>query len=518
MLAESLEEMRQRVARRFEARIAEAPGSPGGSEYEPRDWLPAALDDLTASLRRGRVEPNHLPSGRPVEPQGCRLRSGQRPDLGAVAGDYGLLGECIFDLIEQEGLDVSLREMRILSRWLSARTAAAAMGHAEQLRDQMVENARVQQQLRESESRFRVALAHSNVSVFEKDSELRLRWMYNPMFGTQPADVIGKTDADFFSPEEAAKLVALQRSALRTGDRIRQEVSVSPRGERRHLLVDIEPLRDPSGAVIGLTGAATDITDQKRAQEDLAQALAFREQVLGILGHDLRNPLGAVRVLATLLLRREDLPEAVRSSLWEIDRSGERMLEMIGTLLDFTESRVKETLPVAPVPMDMHELCRSVVEELLAANPGRSIELEVEGDGGGRWDPARLAQVVANLIGNALKHGARHGSVSVSVSGHDEDVVLEVSNEGPVISPEVMRVLFEPFRRGSDSRDASHARGLGLGLYIVRLIVNAHGGAISVESTREQGTAFKVRLPRTAAVQMSEPLRAEWDGGVDAGA
>jgi signal transduction histidine kinase len=145
-------------------------------------------------------------------------------------------------------------------------------------------------------------------------------------------------------------------------------------------LVDIEPLRDPSGAVIGLTGAATDITDQKRAQEDLAQTLAFREQVLGILGRDLRNPLSAVRVLATLLLRREDLPEAVRSSLWEIDRSGERMLEMIGTLLDFTESRVKETLPVAPVPMDTHELCQSVVEELLAAKPG--LEHRARGRGG----------------------------------------------------------------------------------------------------------------------------------------
>ncbi|OFX21982.1 MAG: hypothetical protein A2V77_13065 [Anaeromyxobacter sp. RBG_16_69_14] len=409
MLAESLEELRQRVMRGFEARIAAAPGSPGGSAHEPGGWLPGALDDLTASLRRGRVEPEHPPCGWAVEPQRCRLGSGQRPDIGVVAGDYGLLGESIFDLIEQDGLDVSPREMRILSGWLSARASAAATGHAEQLRDQIVENARVQQQLREN------------------------------------------------------------------------------------------------------------ITEQKRAQEDLAQALAFREQVLGILGHDLRNPLGAVRVLATLLLRREDLPEAVRVSLGEIDRSGERMLEMIGTLLDFTESRVKETLPVAPVPMDMHELCRSVVEELLAANPGRSIGLAVEGDGRGRWDPARLAQVVSNLIGNAMKHGARHGPVSVSVSGNDEDVVLEVNNEGPVISPDLMRVLFEPFRRGSASRDASHTRGLGLGLYIARLIVNAHGGAISVQSTREQGTTFEVRLPRTVDAQVSEPLRAAWDAGADAG-
>ncbi len=630
MLAESLQEMRQQVVRQLEARIAAAPSLPGVrsslTEDGLRDWLPLALDDLSASLRRGRVEPEQPSSSeRAVEPQHGGQRSRQGPDPGAAAADYGLLADCIFDLIEQDALVASPGEMRTLSAWLSSRASAAALAKAAQLQEQnrrltalldavpdpmsliscagrllylnraglevaraasgvpaeeligkdwhvgypadfacqyeahlaaakagstvtaetlfptpngarwfqhklspvhcgggtLVALAAVSRDihdLKESESRFRVALAHSNISVFEKDSELRLRWMYNPMFGKQPADVIGKTDADFFSPEEAGQLASLQRDALRTGERIRQEVSLSPRGERRYLLVDIEPLRDASGAVVGLTGAATDITAQKRAQEDLARALAFREQVMGILGHDLRNPLSAVRVLAALLLRREDLPEAVRSSLWEIDRSGRRMLEMIGTLLDFTESRVKETLPITPVPTDMHEVCRGVVEEQVAANPGRGIELELEGDGRGRWDPARLAQVVSNLVGNALKHGAKHGPVRVSVSGDDEEMVLEVTNEGPVISPDLMQVLFEPFRRGSISRDASNSRGLGLGLYIVQQIVNAHGGAIAVESTCERGTTFTVRLPRAAGGPMTDARRMQWDGSATAGA
>jgi signal transduction histidine kinase len=282
------------------------------------------------------------------------------------------------------------------------------------------------------------------------------------------------------------------------------------------MLVSQEPLRDTSGAMMGLTGAATDITDQKRAQEELAQALVFREQMIGILGHDLRNPLGAIRALATLLLRREGLPENVRESVAEIGRAGQRMLEMIGTLLDFTDSRFKGGLPIAPTPTDLKEVCRGVVDELRAAGRGRRIELDLGGEGRGIWDPARIAQVVSNLVANALEHGAKDGPVRVSVGGDDEDAVLEVQNEGPAIAPELMPVLFQPFCRGTALRDASHARGLGLGLYIVSQVVNAHGGTIAVDSTAERGTTFTVRLPRESAVRPPYAHAMNWDEGAAA--
>jgi PAS domain S-box-containing protein len=384
---------------------------------------------------------------------------------------------------------------------------------------QIVENARMHQQLRKTEERFRVALAHSNITLFEQDAELRYRWIYNPPLGLGPADVLGKTNAELVSPEEAAKLGALDRAVLVSGERIEDEVQITaPGGETRHLLVTQEPLRDPSGATTGIIGAATDITDQKRAQEQLARALVFREQVMGILGHDLRNPLSAMRALASILERREDLPQDVRECLTEIDRAGQRMLEMIGTLLDFTHSRFKGGMPIAPVPMDLDEVCRRVVEELLAAEPGRRIELALSDDGRGVWDPARMAQVASNLVANALEHGAKHGAVKVSVGGDDEEVALRVENQGAPIAPELMAVMFEPFCRGSALRDASHTRGLGLGLYIVREIVTAHGGAIAVESTRERGTTFTVRLPRASARSRAGPEQETWGGGAAAGA
>jgi signal transduction histidine kinase len=174
-------------------------------------------------------------------------------------------------------------------------------------------------------------------------------------------------------------------------------------------------------------------------------------------------------------------------------------------------------MPIAPVAMDLDEVCRRVVDELVAIEPGRTIELDLSSDGRGIWDPARIAQVVSNLVSNALQHGAKQGTVRVSVGGDEEEVALTVRNQGPPIAPELLAVMFEPFCRGSALRD-SRARGLGLGLYIVREIVNAHGGAITVESTLERGTAFTIRLPRASASRPAEAHRGTWNEGAAAGA
>jgi PAS domain S-box-containing protein len=372
---------------------------------------------------------------------------------------------------------------------------------------QIVENARVHRRLRDTDERFRVALAHSDITLFEQDAQGRYRWVYNPPLGYDAAEVLGKTNDDLFIPAEASPLNQLDRAVLQDGRRVHEEIQISePGGETRHLLLSQEPLRDGSGAIVGLTGAATDITDQKRVQEQLAQAVVFREQVIGILGHDLRNPLGAVRALASLLLRRQDLAENVRECVAEIGRAGQRMLEMIETLLDFTNSRFRGGLPIAPIPMDLHAVCRGVVGELLAAEPSRSIELHLDADGHGIWDPARMGQVVSNLVANALEHGRADGPVHVSVGGTEEDVVLEVENQGAVIPAGLRAVMFEPFCRGSTHRDASQARGLGLGLYIVGQIVSGHGGSIDVDST-DEGTTFTVRLPRATGAHLAEVHR-----------
>src|SRR6185312_11878140 len=123
--------------------------------------------------------------------------------------------------------------------------------------------------------------------------------------------------------------------------------------------------------------------DLARSQEELAQALTFREQVMGILGHDLRSPLSVVRMSAGMVLRREGLQDDIKRQLVRIDTAASRMIEMIGTLLDFTQSRFRANLPVSPESMDLHDVCRTVIDELCATNPGRAIELLVAGDARG---------------------------------------------------------------------------------------------------------------------------------------
>ncbi len=370
----------------------------------------------------------------------------------------------------------------------------------------VVENARLHQELKRSEQRFRVALAHTHVSVFETDRDLRYSWIYNPMYGLRAEDLIGKVSTGVIRSDEAAYFEARKRAVIETGAPSRDEFRLTLDGVTHHSIVHMEPRRGPSGDVIGITGAATDVTEQKQVQEALADALAFRDRMLGILGHDLRNPVAAVRTAATLLLRREGLDDDTRELAAAIDWSGKRMLEMIESLLDFSETRFKGALPMSPIATDLHEVTRAVVEEILAANPGRQIDLAVDGDGRGRWDPARMAQVVSNLVGNAIVYGAPGEPVRVSLDGDADLLRLKVWNAGAPIPPELFPVLFEPFRRGAPS----HARGLGLGLYIVKQIVTAHGGDIDVYSTAENGTRFAVRVPRCGVVAHDDqPARDE---------
>jgi signal transduction histidine kinase len=236
------------------------------------------------------------------------------------------------------------------------------------------------------------------------------------------------------------------------------------------------------------------VTEETRTQERLAEALRFRDEVLGILGHDLRDPLSAVAVTAAALLRRVDLGGPCREKVEVIKRAADRMTEMISTLLDVTRLRSRGKMAISPVPADLGVLAREVVEESRAAKPGRTIELDLRGDLHGRWDAGRVGEAISNLVTNALHHGDPREPVRLSVDGLGAEVALQVKNEGPPIPVELMPVLFEPFTRGA-SEDAP-TRGLGLGLYIVRQVALAHGGRIEVESSAEAGTTFTMVLPR----------------------
>ncbi len=237
---------------------------------------------------------------------------------------------------------------------------------------------------------------------------------------------------------------------------------------------------------------------------DLQETVRFNEMFTGILGHDLRNPLAAIITSARLAMGR-DTTDRLRKPLARILNSGGRMTRMIDQLLDFTRVRLGSGIPVAPVEVDLAALIRQVMDELDGANPGCPLRLSCTGDSVGRWDPDRLSQVFSNLVANAVHHGVVEHGVDVTVDGAAPELVrVSVKNRG-AIPARRMQTLFEPMAGSSRRPDTS--RGLGLGLFITRELVRAHGGSIQVRSERRSETApeeigwtsFTVSLPRRSA-------------------
>jgi signal transduction histidine kinase len=356
------------------------------------------------------------------------------------------------------------------------------------------ENARLMKELKSTQARFRVALAAARTLVFEQDAALRYIWAYNPV---APSDVVGKTHEESFRPEEAATLTRIKKRVVDEGASVEEELDLKFAGdETRHYRERIEPVRDQGGQVVGLIGAATDITEQQQMRERLAEELSFHEKMTGILSHDLRNPLTAITMAADRLSQSPEPSPTARDQAQRIRRSAGRMKEMIDTLLDFTSLRFLGRFSVSRVPADLGEITRAAVDELRVIWPEQPLELELRGDTRADCDPGRMSQAVSNLVANAVTHGERGTPVHICVLGAERQVELKVRNWGAPIPSDLMPVLFQPFRRGARADRAP--RGLGLGLHIVEQIAIAHGGTVRARSTAQEGTTFTIRLPRDA--------------------
>jgi len=241
-----------------------------------------------------------------------------------------------------------------------------------------------------------------------------------------------------------------------------------------------------------------------RQRRELADALRLNEMFVGILGHDLRNPLGAILTGAQIL--GTDLKdERHLRTLRRMTSAGQRMMDMIGQLLDLTRVRLAGGLGFvrARKRLDIGQLVRRVVEEEQIAHPKREIVVETSGDLITFGDSDRLLQLFSNLVSNALHHGSLGSRVVVRAEGDDVEVTIVVSNDG-VIPDEIQPTLFDPFRVRKAT--SSRSSGLGLGLFISQQISLSHGGNISVQSSQEGSTHFTVRIPRRALDRLPSPL------------
>ena len=221
---------------------------------------------------------------------------------------------------------------------------------------------------------------------------------------------------------------------------------------------------------------------------------------LAILGHDVRSPLGAASMGAQVLLHDQTLPSKVLKGALRIFNSAKRVDEIVRDLLDFSTSHLGGGIPIDPYTVDLAEICLTVVEEARTFHPEREIELVTEGNLVGTWDGPRVAQAFSNLISNAIQHGKPEGAIQVIANGDEGAITFEVKNQAEQIPPAKLRSLFDPVNsfaiRPPGERVLSRVQNLGLGLYVVREIVRAHEGEVSVSSTEEEGVTFSVKLPR----------------------
>jgi sigma-B regulation protein RsbU (phosphoserine phosphatase) len=244
------------------------------------------------------------------------------------------------------------------------------------------------------------------------------------------------------------------------------------------------------------------VNEANQLHADAKDRALFAEQMIGIVSHDLRNPLATIAMGSALLARERPTPTQERI-LSKITRATDRANRLIGDLLDFTQARLGKGLRVSTEPIDLHAVVEDALDELSLAHPARTLEHVRAGDGEGSGDANRLAQMIGNLVSNAVVYSKPETPITVTSTIDAASFSIAVHNEGVPIPAEIQESLFRPMTRGT--KDISKRRSVGLGLFIVREIARAHGGSAFVESTAESGTTFTAVFPRRSEAVRQPP-------------
>ncbi len=346
----------------------------------------------------------------------------------------------------------------------------------------------------ESMAMLDALFATAPVGLALLDREMRVVRV-NPAFaaiaGLPPERMLGRTPWEIAPGLPHDEMLRDFRLVLESGvpvtDReVRGDTPAAP-GRSRCWLETLYPVR-VGGKTIGIGLLLREVTAQRVAED-------FQRELLPIVGHDLRSPLLAITSSASML-RHGRLSERDDRAVGRILSSAARMDGIVRALADYTELQVGRGIPLERAPADLGAICRQVADEVEAAFPGRIVRVERDSDAHGAWDGDRVGQVLANLVTNAVSYSPDGTPVEVRCRGAGADVVVEVRNAGPPIPPEFLPHVWDPFRRGPAAQEGRARKGLGLGLFIARAIVLAHGGGIEARSTAAEGTVFAVRLPR----------------------
>ncbi|HEX8697779.1 MAG TPA: PAS domain S-box protein [Myxococcaceae bacterium] len=396
----------------------------------------------------------------------------------------------------------------------------ALRGFSKVTRD-LTERRQTQEQLRLSEQRFRLLVESvKDYAIFMLDTRgYVMTW--NPgaerIKGYRADEIIGQRFTRFYPEEEvlAGKCDRELEVALREGRFEEEGWRIRKDGSRFWANVIITAVHDSAGGHLGFAKVTRDLTERRRLEEERVrvaqaqEALRLRDEFLSIASHELKTPLTALQLqLHSLRERVESMDGRVATRIDRAARSSERLADLVEALLDVSRLATGR-FELHPQSFELAEAVREVVERLRegATRAGCELSLKFSGALSGTWDRLRIEQVVTNLLSNAIKYAAG-APIEVSLSQDGETAVLEVNDRGPGIPEEALPRIFDRFERASEMR---HYGGLGLGLYVVREIVKAHHGMVTVHNRPGGGACFAVRLPLTLGMspQQESPQTGE---------
>ncbi|MDY7230049.1 sensor histidine kinase [Hyalangium rubrum] len=472
-------------ARPFLQALLNAPGwAVGFLDRELRvQWANDALSALMG-------QPLSTLLGRPLAEAWAVLAPALSPLCARALAGEAVTGETLSGALSGPSSTEGMRHLRL--SLMPAMTGGLLAGVTLMVQDE-TEQVREAERAREAETRLSALVDLSCDGYLIHDGSVVLEASRGgaSLLGCTPEELSGQPVTRFLSPESrAASLEALRHmlevpyeltAVRRTGQRVPLQVlarEVNYRGQPARLM------------------AMWDISGRKAAEEAAMRTEYLREQFLGLVGHDLHNPLSTLHHGVQSLQRDGNLVGEQARNLSYMASAARRMERTVREMLDFTQARLTGGLRVQPAPVNLEAVVDAVLAEQRMTQPDRTILVATEGDLKGQWDEMRLMQLLCNLLQNALYHSPKGASVALDVKGASDGVTLSVLHQGPALPPEDREAVFEPFRRGKRAGGGE----LGLGLYVARQIAEAHGGRISVESSAERGTSFKAWLPRRVTV------------------
>ncbi len=378
--------------------------------------------------------------------------------------------------------------------------------------------------LRETERRFRVALEGSNITVWTCDAERRYRWIYNVAAPIDARSLIGRRLGEANLLDQYPQFAAAVERVWESGRGERVPVTWTHAGVERHYLVNLEPSRDARGRINGLVGASVEVTSLHAAQREADRARAEQQQLaealreahqrkdafLATLAHELRNPMAAIRY-AIPMLSAEAPPGALEKARGAIERQALQMTRLLDGLLDV--SRITRDVIVLELEiLDLRRIVQEAIEtvrpqieaarhQLIVSSPPQAVWV--------RGDPARLLQILGNLLSNAARYTPPGGQVEVALECEGESARIRVRDSGVGLSPQMLPKVFELFAQVHPQLKVTSG-GLGIGLAVSRRLTELHGGTLEVHSEGlGRGAQFTVRLPRTAAEEPRGPAGAK---------